>query len=59
MKKKLIAQSFGARMKHGPHLSRVVDSPGTKSGPQAYFRRGLPKQAFGPGSSYHSGPKGL
>ena len=43
MKKKLIAQSFGARMKNGPHLSRLLDPPGTKGGPQTHFRRGPPK----------------
>jgi len=54
----LIAQSFGARMKNMPHLSRLLDPPGTKGGPQAHFRRGPPKQAFGPGSWLHPGPKG-
>ena len=57
-------------MKNGPHLSRLLDSPGTKGGPLAHFRRGPPKhplvpggettrdqRAFGPGSWLHPGPK--
>ena len=71
MKKKLIAQSFGSRMKNGPYLSRLLDPPGTKGGPQAHFRRGMPKhplvlgggfprdqRPFGPGLWLHPGPKG-
>ena len=67
----LIAQSFGARMKNMPHLSRLLDPPGTKGGPHAHFRRSPPKQPlvlgggftrdqrpFGPGSWLNSGPKG-
>ena len=72
MKKKLIAQSFGARMKNRPNLSRLLDPPGTKGGPQVHFRSGPPKhplvlggattrdqRVFGPGSWLHPGPKGV
>ena len=53
MKKKLIAQSFGARMKNRPHLSRLLDPPGTKGGPQAHFRRGPPKHPLVPGDGWN------
>ena len=72
MEKKLIAQIFGARMKNGPHLSRLLDPAGTKGGPQAHFRRGPPKHplvpghgstrdqmVFGPWWNHHPGPKGV
>ena len=54
-------------MKNGPHLSRLLDPPGTKGGPQAHFRRGPPKYPFVPGggttrdqreSWLYPGPKG-
>ena len=51
MKKNLIAQSFGARMKNGPHLSQLLDPLGTKGGLQAHFRRGLPKHPLVPGGA--------
>ena len=57
-------------MKNGTHLSRLLDPPGTKGGPQAHFRRGPPKhplvpggattrdqKPFGPGWCLEPGPK--
>ena len=57
MKKKLIAQSFGARMKNGPHLSRLLDPAETKGGPQTHFRRGPPKHPLVPGGATTRGQR--
>jgi len=63
MKKKLIAQSFGARMKNGPHLSWLIDPLGTKGGPQTHFLHGPPKDPLVPvpattRDQRNPGPKG-
>ena len=44
---------------NGPLLSRVVDPPGTKGGPQAGNFPGQPKNTFCPGWSHHPGQKAL
>ena len=44
---------------NGPLLSRVVDPPGTKSGPRAGNFLGPPKNTFCPGWSHDPGQKAL